>query len=211
MNNKKAFTIIEVVIVFLLMLGITFFLLPRNLESTKQAKLVAKWSEKFNELEYMFSVIRAQKDSEIKEQFNNIKNKDGQEKVLLAAIKPYLRISSEVKEPYKQFYMNQMEVPPMGRYYFEKFYYTNQSEIISLKLINPECVNDQLCAVMAFDENGIKPPNTWGYDIFGISVLRNGIEPFGKNMDTEVLRNNCSKYGSGVYCSYYYLMGGHFD
>lgn len=209
--QKKAFTIIEVVIVFLLMLGITFFLLPRNLESTKQAKLISKWGEKYNELEYMFSVIRAQKDSEIKEKFNNIKNNDGKEKILLDAIKPYLRISSEVKGPYKQVYMNKVDVPPMGRYYFEKFYYTNQDEVVGLKLINPDCKEDQICAVMAFDENGVNPPNTWGFDVFGINVLKTGIEPLGKNTDTELLKNNCSKYGSGVYCSYYYLMGGHFD
>lgn len=209
--QKKAFTIIEVVIVFLLMLGITFFLLPRNLESTKQAKLISKWGEKYNELEYMFSVIRAQKDSEIKQNFQSSKNNEKKEKALLETIKPCLRISSEVKEPYKQVYMNKMEVPPMGRYYFEKFYYTNQGEVVGLKLINPDCKETQTCAIMAFDENGVAPPNTWGFDVFGINVTKDGIEPFGKNIDTELLRSNCSKDGSGVFCSYYYLMGGHFD
>lgn len=211
MNNKNGFTIIEVVIVFLLMLGITFFLLPKNLESTRQAKLVSKWSEKYNELEYMFSVIRAQKDSEIKKKFQTIENDKGKEKVLLEAIKPYLRISSEVKEPYKQYYMNKMDVPKMGRYYFDKYYYTSQNEILGLKLVNPECNQNEICAVMAFDINGINPPNTWGIDIYGINVLKNGIEPFGKNVDPESLKTNCSKNGSGVDCSYYYLMGGHFD
>lgn len=207
--HKKGFTIIEVTVVFLLMLAITFLVLPRSLNNTRQAKFISRWIEKYSQLEYMFSVVKAQKDGEIEEKFLKASNDNDRRKILLEAIKPYLRITSEVKVPYKPLYMDKTEATPGSRYYFNNFYFTSSNEIIGLKFINFDC--KEVCAVMAFDINGLEPPNTWGYDIFGINVLKNGIEPFGKNVDTDTLKDNCSKYGSGIYCSYYYLIGGRFE
>ena len=65
---------------------------------------------------------------------------------------------------------------------------------------------------MMFDINGILPPNRWGKDIYGVSIFDGGrIEPFGYDEDMEDLREDCSKQGSGVSCSYYYKIGGGFD
>lgn len=210
--HKNGFTIVEVVMVFFLILAVTFFILPKNLESTKQARRISKWSEKYSQLEYTFSVIIAQKDGEIREKLLAVDNNDSRKKIILDAIKPYLRITSEVKIPYSPNYMNGMKVDPIGKYYFNKYYFTSSNEIVGLKLINPDCKKkEDVCAIMAFDINGDEVPNKWGYDIFGINILKNGIEPLGKNIDQDTLRRNCSKYGAGTYCSYYYLIGGKFD
>lgn len=209
--QKKGFTIIEVVVVFLLVLGVTFFILPKSLNNTKQARLISKWTTIYADLEYMFSVIKAQRDSEISQKINEAHNNQDRNNVLLEAIKPYLRITSKVGSDYKQYYMNGVAVYPSGRYYFDNFYYAGPDEIIGLKWINPNCKNQDICAVMSFDINGISKPNTWGYDIFGINVLRSGIEPLGKNIDPEILKDDCSKNGLGPYCSYYYLIGGRFE
>lgn len=195
--KKAGFTIIEVVTVFLLILGVTFLILPKKLESTKQARFICKWSKTYIELQYMFSVIYTQKDSKIQEK--------------IETIKPYLRITSEVKIPYKQHYMNGNEVSSTDTYYFNKFYFTNLKDIIGLKLINPNCKNKEVCSIMVLDINGIESPNKWGYDIFGINVLKNGIEPLGKDLDDDSLKRDCSKHGFGLSCSYYYLIGGKFD
>lgn len=209
--QKNGFTIIEVVVVFLLMLGVVFLVLPKSLNSTKQARLISKWAEKYSELQYTFSVIKAQKDTEIEEKLLKAADDKEKKEILLEAIKPYLRITSEIKVPYKQFYMDGTEVKPGDKYFFDNFYFTKLGEIIGLKLINPKCSKDEPCADMSFDMNGFEKPNTWGYDIFGINVFNGEVEPFGKGIDLDILKKNCSKYGSGIYCSYYYLIGGRFD
>lgn len=209
--RKNGFTIIEVVVVFLLMLGVTFLVLPRSLNNTKQAKFISKWAEKYSHLSYLFSVIKAQKDGEIEEKLHTANNDNDRKKILIDAIKPYLRITSEVKVPYNPLYMDKTEATPDSRYYFSNFYSTSLNEIIGLKLINLDCKDKEVCAVMSFDINGIEPPNTWGSDVFGINILKDGIEPLGKNSDPDTLKSNCSKHGNGLYCSYYYLIGGRFD
>lgn len=209
--SKRGFTIIEVVVVFLLMLGVVFLVLPKSLDTTRQARFISKWSEKLSELEYMFSVIKAQKDGEIKEQFNKTQNYNDEEKLLVETLKPYLRITSEVKTVYTPLFMDKTFATSGTQYYFDKFYFTSSNEILGIKLLNPDCENEEVCAIVLIDLNGIKPPNTWGYDVYGINVFPNKIEPFGKGIDPDILRRNCSRRGSGLYCSYYYLIGGRFD
>lgn len=209
---KKGFTIIEVVVVFLLILAAAFFIIPTSLDSTKQARLISKWTEKFSELQYMFSAIKVQHQGTIKNSLEKAKNKDDKEQILLEIIKPYLRITSNVNTlTYKQHYMNGSLVKLNDIYYFYNFYNTSSDEIIGLKYIDKESSNKGICAIISFDLNGNQPPNTWGYDIFGIKILKDRISPIGKGMPTEMLRSDCSKRGLGVYCSYYYLIGGHFD
>ena len=193
--QKNGFTIIEVVVVFLLILAVTFFVFPKSLDNTRQAKLISKWTQKYSELQYMFSVINAQQDGEIQEK----------------TIKSYLRITSKVPSNYKQYYMNKQVVPSNSEYYFNEFYLTGSGEIVGLKLINEKCKTNVVCAIITFDVNGLNPPNTWGYDVFGINVFKEKIEPLGKDINSDFLKLDCSKKGSGVYCSYYYLIGGRFD
>lgn len=210
--HKAGFTIIEVVVVFLLILGVTFFILPMSLDTTRQARFISKWSEKYSQLEYMFSVIKAQKDSEIQQGFDTAQTNDDRRKIILEQIKPYLRITSEVKsDDYHQYYMNGDAIGETGLYYFKNFYLTDADEVIGLKWIKEDCTDGNVCGIMSFDVNGINPPNTWGYDVYGINIMKDKIEPIGKNIDQDTLKKNCSKKSYGVYCSYYYLIGGKFD
>lgn len=212
LSPKPAFTIIEVVVVFLLILGVTFFILPKSLNNTNQARLISKWSIKYSELEYMFSVIKTQQDSEITKEFNKPKNIEINSCNIPELFKPYLRIKSKLNNPqYLQNYMNGTPVIIGEQYYFNKYYLSDSNEVISLKWTTKNCEDGLLCAIMAFDINGEELPNSWGYDIFGINVFKDRIEPMGKNEGSDVLRKDCSKNGLGVYCSNYYLIGGRFD
>ncbi len=208
---KKGFTIVEVVMVFLLILGVTFFVLPKNLESTRQAKLISKWTLKYNELEYIFSVIKAQQDSELNNKFSSAEGYNAKKKILLDVIKPYLRITSKLDSKYVQYYMNGDKISPASKYYFSEFYNTSVGEIVALKWFNDNCKNNLPCAIIVFDINGIAKPNKWGHDIFGINVLKDDINPIGMGIDPYVLKKDCSNKGYGTYCSYYYLIGGKFE
>lgn len=209
---RNGFTIIEVVIVFLLILGVTFFILPRSLDNTRQAKFISEWTEKYSELDYTFSVIRAQKDGDIREEFTKAQNNEDRKRIVLEVIKPYLRITSEVKSSkYRPRYMNRHFVGSGDKYYFNDFYHASGNEIVGLKWLRDDCRAGEVCAIMSFDVNGEKPPNAWGYDIFGINVFKDKIEPIGKNIDSNILKKDCSRHGYGTYCSNYYLIGGEFD
>ena len=208
--RKQGFTIIEVVVVFLLILAAAFFIIPTSLDTTKQARFISKWTEKYSELQYMFSTIKAQQEGT--NSFEKAQNNQDGTQILLDIIKPYLRITSELKSPdYQQYYMNGELVNKNDRYYFDNFYLTSSDEIVGLKYIQNKCKDKEVCAIISFDLNGAEAPNTWGYDVFGINVLKDQIAPIGKDIDLDILRMNCSKHGFGVYCSYYYLIGGKFD
>lgn len=209
--HKDGFTIIEVVVVFLLILAITFFVLPKNLQTTRQARLISKWNEKYNEIEYIFSAIKAQESSKIEDKLKSANSNETKKNILLDTIKPYFRIKSIVKEPYKQRYMGDGNVLDLDMYHFDNFYLTSSNDLIGLKWINKDCKGKDICAIMSFDLNGLKKPNKWGQDIFGINIYKDGIGPIGEGVNPDILRTNCSKHGSGLYCSYYYLIGGRFD
>lgn len=209
---KKGFTIVEVVMVFLLIFGVTFFILPKNLDTTRQARFISKWIQKYSELEYMFSVIKAQHDEELNSKINHAADNNEREEVLLETIKPYLRITSKVTDTkYKQYYMDGEKVAPETKYYFNELYNTSSNEIVGLKWFENKCRKGVVCAAIVFDINGLEKPNKWGHDIFGINVLKDQIDPMGMGVDPYVLKRDCSHKGYGTYCSYYYLIGGKFD
>lgn len=210
--QKKGFTIIEVIAVFLLMLGVTFLILPVVLDNTKQARFISEWTETYSEMEYIASVIKAQDDVQLKKKFEKAKNNLVIGELVLNTLKPYLRIKTGVAlSDYHQRYMNKEKVEEGTKYYFDSFYFTEEKQIVGLKWLNKNCKKEIVCGMLTFDINGITPPNTWGKDIFGVNILEKGIEPIGKNVDSEILKKDCSRNGSGAYCSYFYLIGGDFD
>lgn len=208
--KKNGFTIIEVSVVFLLILGVTFMVIPRTLNNTRQAKLISKWAQTYSEMEYMFSAIEAQQDGEIVQKIDGLR-KEHEKSVLLDIVKPYLRVTSKVDSNYKQFYMNKKEITPDSAYYFDTFYSTSLNEILGLKWMNKNCQKKEICAMMSLDINGQLAPNMWGYDVYGINIFKDKIEPVGRDLLSDVLKFDCSKHGTGVSCSYYYLIGGRFD
>ncbi len=209
--KRSGFTIIEVVIVFLLILGVTFLILPMSLDNTKHAKMISKWSEKYSEIEYMFSVIRAQEEEKLSNKFSAVSSDEAKKQMVLDTISPFLRITSRMPLDYSQHYMSGMPVMMGDQYYFDVFYKTEANEAVGVKWVMPKCVQGSICAIMSLDINGEDKPNTWGYDVYGINLYKNKIEPVGKGIQQTILKNNCSKRGTGVYCSYYYLIGGKFD
>lgn len=211
--KKSGFTIIEVVVVFLLILGITFLILPKTLNNTKHARFISNWSTKFSELEYMYTVIKAQQNGEFEKELAVFRKDIINNCTIPELFKPYLRIVPQTPSAkYKRLYMNNQPVGETDKYAFNKYYLTADNEIVSLKWFKETCTdNSKICAIMSFDLNGAEAPNIWGYDIFGVNVYKDYIEAFGKGTRPDILKNDCSKTGYGIECSYYYLMGGKFD
>ncbi len=210
---KNKFWQTEYSVTLLVLFAVILLFMPMSIRSKTQAMYISRWNERYNRLDYMFSVINTHISDDIIKSYNEAETSTQKEQILLALIKPYLRIDTEKSPPrhYKPRYMNNTKIYKGQTYYFEEFYFAEKNSIIGIKdvpRINP---HDPIFLLM-FDINGILPPNRWGKDIFGVNIYEGGkIEPFGSDLSMEKLVQDCSLEGTGISCSYYYKIGGGFD
>lgn len=210
---KKSYWKLEYSVALFVMIGVFLLIMPVSIENNRQANFISKWNEKFNRVEYMFNVINAHITDDIIKSMNKAKNADQRESILLALVKPYLRINTEnyPSKHYKPRFINGARIKKNNRYYFDDFYYAENNTIVGIKDIKSE-KDSSLWFLMMFDMNGILPPNRWGKDIYGVNIYDGGrIEPFGYNMEMSELKKDCSESGTGVSCSYFYKIGGGFE
>lgn len=209
---RKKYIRFEYLLVIFVLFTVILFLIPFSTGGTRQATYISKWNEIFNKVEYMFSVMNAHVDDDMLKSLKNAQTTKEKENILLALVKPYLRIDTD-NVPSKRYitkYKNGTKVLKNDIYYFDEFYYAKNKTIVGIKNIKTPKDNDPLF-VMMFDVNGKLLPNKWGVDIFGINIYDKGrIEPFGYDKSLEELQKDCSDTGTGISCSYYYKIGGEF-
>lgn len=208
---KKGLLKIEYTVTLVIMFVMTILIVPFDLESTVQANFISRWIDKLSRLEYMFKVIDAQEHDEILMSFKRASNVKEREEILINLIQPYFRLSrTRLSKRYRPRFMNNEKIPKTDRYYFEDWYVTENGMIVGIKDIDSEDPKAPKFRIM-MDINGKLPPNKWGKDIYGVNIFETGLEPFGSNLSMEKLKDDCSKTGTGVGCSYYYKIGGSFD
>ena len=202
----------EYSILLLVLIGVILLLFPMSTGNIRQANFISKWNEKYNRIEYMFSVINAHISGNMLLSMKRAKTPQERENLLLTIIKPYLRVNTDNRpKRYKPRYLNGKRVAKGEPYFFDDFYYAENKTILGIKDISSDNPKDPFF-VMMFDLNGILPPNKWGNDIYGIKIYDVGlIKPFGEDLDMEKIKKDCSKSGTGTTCSYYYKIGGGFD
>ncbi len=211
--TKKHYWKLEYSIALFVFLGVLLLIMPFSIESTRQANFISKWNEKFNRVEYMFSVMNAHITDDMLKSMKHAKTPQEREKLLLTLVKPYLRINIDgfTTKHYRPRYMNGTKIYKGQTYFFDEFYFAENNSIVGIKDIQSD-KSDQVLFLMMFDMNGILPPNRWGKDIFGVNIYDGGkIEPFGFDKSIDELKKDCSESGTGVTCSYYYKIGGGFD
>ena len=191
---KKGFTIVEVSILFVIFLIVAFLVVPLSLDDTMQAKNAARWKNVQSEFENIFYSVNSQKDNDdfdLSKAFESVMQ--GQEK--------------ENLEPYKIVYMN--GTFPEGVYRFSDFKQTYSNAVVSYKFYDKP--QDDVLGVLMYDVNGSVGPNVWGKDVFGLNIYADRFEPFCKNQNVSAQKQDCTKSGSGLCCSNYYLIGGNFN
>ncbi|MGN0031016.1 MAG: hypothetical protein ACI37Q_03580 [Candidatus Gastranaerophilaceae bacterium] len=210
---RKRFWKIEYSITIFVIFAALLLMIPSSVISSKEASYISKWNDTFHKMEYVFNAMAAQADAEIIKSFKKAKNNHEREAIMIKLVKPYLRISEddEITRKYDLHYMNGVKLKPEDEYYFDNVYLSEKSTIIGIK----DIVDDDIYHpgfLMMFDMNGIKGPNTWGRDVYGINIFADGkITPLGAGWDIDDLKKDCSPVGSGVSCSYYYRIGGEFS
>lgn len=210
---KKRFWKIEYSITIFVVFAIVLMLIPSNFIVSKKVTYISKWIKTFNQMEYIFTAMNAQVDSNIVKSFKNAKINQEREDLMMALVKPYLRISEqdELHKKYTTHYMNGIKVQKGDEYYFNNLYKGESDTIIGIKDIKDEDVFHP-GFIMLFDMNGLNGPNTWGKDIYGINIFVDGkITPLGAGWDIRDIQQDCSEHGSGISCSHYYRIGGEFN
>lgn len=191
---QRAFTIIEVSILFVIFLIVAFLVAPMSMNDSRQVRYAASWRNVQAEFANIFYTTFAEAGEDvgkIKSRFTNILNAE---------------LNEEVK-PYKIVYLN--GTFPSKTYRFEKYFLTNQNASIAVKFF--EVPQDDLIGILMYDVNGKLAPNTWGKDVFGFNIYSDKFEPFCKEKPINIQNQDCSKDGTGLCCSNYYLIGGSFD
>ena len=191
---KKGFTIVEVSILFVIFLIVAFLVAPLSLDDTRQAKNTSRWrvvQEDFSNIFYAINTQKGDSDKNFKETFDETLKND---------------IKGE-EEPYKITFLN--GTYPSDTYKFNDYKTTYSNAIVAYKIYdNP---TDNIKGVLMYDVNGKNGPNVWGKDVFGLNIYDDKFEPFCKQESISRQKQDCSKNGTGLCCSNYYLVGGHFD
>jgi hypothetical protein len=188
------------------------FLIPTSF-SSKEAAYISKWNENYNKVEYMFTAMSAQLDSEIVKELKDETDNDRREDLMIKLIQPYLRLT-ETEYPkwrYNPHYMNGKSISKNDLVYFDTWYKSQSGQIVGIKDVDYS--NEYLPAfIMSDDVNGTKGPNLWGRDIYGVAIFKDGtVKALGYDKTIEELRKDCSESGTGVYCSHFYRIGGEFN
>lgn len=191
---KKGFTIVEVSILFVIFLIVAFLVAPLSLDDTLRAKNVSRWHGVQGDFQNIFYSINSQKDND---DFDFKKS-------FLEIMKAQIKSDSG---NYKITYMN--GTFPSGEYRFTDFKKTFSNAIVSYKLY--EAPQTGALGIMMYDVNGEVGPNVWGKDVFGYNIYSDRFEPFCKNDSVASQKQDCSKSGTGLCCSNYYLIGGSFN
>ena len=191
---KKGFTIVEVSILFVIFLIVAFLVAPLSLDDTMQAKHTSRWravQADFSNILYSINSTKEHSDKSFKEIVDEI-------------------ISNEIKadeKSYKITYLNGST--PKKDYQFDDYKITYSNAVIAVKFY--ETAQDDRLGIVMYDINGKVGPNVWGKDVYGFDVYSESIEPFGKRELVSAQKRDCSRGGTGLLCSNYYLIGGNFD
>lgn len=191
---KKAFTIVEVSILFVIFLIVALLVAPLSLDDTMQAKNASTWKNVQLEFGNVFYSINMQKE---KEDFDFQKTFDDV-------------MSIEIKEnikPYRITYIN--GTYPSDTYKFDNYKLTIANRVMSYKFL--DAPDGDLLGYIMYDVNGSVGPNVWGKDVFGYNIYPDRFEPFCKQDSIAVQKQDCSKNGTGLCCSTLLLNGGKFE
>ena len=191
---KKGFTIVEVSILFVIFLIVAFLVAPLSLDDTMQAKNTSRWRNVQQEFSNIFYAINTQKDegaTSFTEAFDSVFKNEIKEDIL----------------PYRISFMN--GTYPNNTYRFKEFKSTYSNAVIAIKLF--DVPQEELLGILMYDVNGKVGPNVWGKDVFGLNIYKDRFEPFGRHKSLNEQYLDCSKNGTGLFCSNYYLIGGSFD
>ena len=192
---KKGFTLIEVSILFVTFLIVALLVAPLSIDDTQKAKNIIIWKNVQQEFANIFYAINSSESDQ----------KDSVRTVLSTVLNNAVKDNIEA---YKISYLNGNF--PIITYRFSDYKLTSANAVLAIKFFD-EPKEDNSIGLLMYDVNGKKGPNVWGKDVFGYTIYEDKFIPFGQGKSVREQKQDCSKGGTGLYCSNYYLIGGSFD
>ncbi|RAI11970.1 MAG: hypothetical protein DKM23_04275 [Candidatus Melainabacteria bacterium] len=205
--KKQAFTLVEIIVVISIVVLTAIILIPNIIDDNKKLHTISQWKHTYKNIEYVFSAIKAQSTETDKVAIEKTRTNDEREVVLCDLLNPYFRMQSVVDpKTYKTYFMDGSFVNEKSEYYVKNLHTTNSGMVIGVKwlLVPSQAQNSLPIAMITIDLNGLKKPNKWGHDIFGVNIFVDRIEPFGEEYDEMLMKSDCSKKGKGISCASYY-------
>lgn len=205
--KKQAFTLVEIIVVISIVVLTAIILIPNIIDDNKKLHTISQWKHTYKNIEYVFSAIKAQTTETDKVAIEKTRTNDEREVVLCDLLNPYFRMQSVVAtKTYKTYFMDGSFVNEKSDYYVKNLHTTNSGMVIGVKwlLVPSQAQNSLPIAMITIDLNGLKKPNKWGYDIFGVNIFVDRIEPLGEEYDEMLMKSDCSKKGKGISCASYY-------
>jgi len=196
---KRAFTLLEVVILLVIFILVAILVIPLSIDDTIQARNVSKWKHAqagLVEIPMSIKSLSHNRDTDLQSFVS-----------ALVKIHPLSNVTS-----YKIKYMN--GDIPQDNYLFTQIYKTDEGATIAFRwfdspLIEPS-TKREILGVLMYDVNGQSGPNVWGKDVYGMNIFADKLEPFGQAASDSEVEFDCSRQGTGLDCSSYYLQGGTF-
>ncbi len=191
---RRGFTLVEVSILLVIFLIVALLVAPMSLDDTRQARNTSRWRNvqiEFSNIFYSPDLQKIENSSDFKTFFRK-------------------SIESEIREDiphYKITFLNGMNPPEI--YSFNNYKLTGADSVLAYKFMEKQAYGLQ--GLLMYDVNGKEGPNKWGNDVFGFNIYSDRLEPFCKKDSIETQKRDCSKNGTGLCCSNYYLIGGSFD
>ena len=191
---KKGFTLIEVSILLIIFIIVTFLVVPLSLNDSEHVKDISRWrnvQQDFENLSVYMGSTYQKEGGDFFKLFQEI-------------------ISGEIISDIEDYRIKTINgLTPDNKYQFTNFKKTSSGATLAYKFL--ENSNDKYIGTFLYDVNGNRPPNMWGKDVYGYNINENKFEPFCKNKPIHEQKKDCSKQGTGICCSNYYLIGGDFD
>lgn len=205
--KKQAFTLVEIIVVLSIIVLTAIILIPNIIDDNKKLHTISQWKHTYKNIEYVFAAIKAQTTEIDKIAIEQTRTDAEREVVLCDLLNPYFRMQSEVDpKTYKTYFMDGSLVNDKSEYYVKNLHTTNSGMVIGVKwlLVPSKAQNSLPIAMLSIDLNGLKKPNKWGQDIFGVNIFVDRIEPLGEEYDEMLMKSDCSKKGKGISCAAYY-------
>ena len=194
---KKAFSLVEIVLVLVILTAIFFVVVPFSVSNVKQAKYISEWKSYMEQVYYSFEILTEYKKT------NFLNEKASEERLLHYLDAKPLMDKGKVKN-YKYKMMNGNFYQKMNIEKFDEIYEDANGRLIGIE----HSPKNSPYAIVWTDLNGAKKPNIVGKDIFVYEIYKTYVSPYGKGLKMESVKLDCSKAGTGRSCSQYYLLGG---
>lgn len=195
---KRAFSLVEIIFVLFVLATVFFTVIPLSLSNVKQAKFISDWKNYMEQVIYSYETL-----SEYKKNYN-IDEKASIKRLLHYLDAKPAKLSDKNIKNYKYRMLN-------SRFY-KKNNIDSSTKVysdINGHLMWVEYTNKAFPIAMVWvDLNGYKNPNIVGKDIFVYEIYKDSVSPYGKNLNMKSIKADCSRLGTGMACSQFFILGG---